>query len=1006
MKHALALLAFCGVTAFEALHAQTPEFVQDPWEVRLPNAAISADAESQRTMRQQPFWVNSEPASSGWLVVMHEDRESPARMWGPGQPFSQPDMESRALAAWSWSLSTLGWSPEALGEMSVARGAKHQRVFAQQVLAGLPVLTSKFQAKFHDESLVLVSSDWWPSLIPVPQGEGVSQAEVLASMEADMATGGAVGNTGTGYITDFDWQDLGMAWLPVLAQGEGEAEWHAHPVWQVEISGRRGVLPVRYLTWVDMTTGEVVMRVNQVVHEAPSRKVNRMGAVAAPPAVLGQVKATVHESYPYEDPEAMAMPHLEIPLGTISYFTDTAGLFNTPLEADFLGVNLELKGLFATVFTNGVTPSSSVDILDGFNAISAPGNEKEASAYRSTNLIHDHMRQWLPEFSDLDWSMPVNIDVVGECNAFYDGSSINFYDEGGGCNPTSLIADVVYHEYGHAINDWFYQSFFYGFNNGAMNEGYADFWAMSLADIAEIGKGFYTDNNDGIRRYDIDPKVYPEDLVGQVHADGEIICGAWYDTHLLLGSDWETTMGLFIDAFPGLQATVVSGFEGVAFTDVLLDALQADDDDDDLLNGTPNAAAIIEGFDIHGISLFSYVDLEHEPVEFAASGEDVVIEAEASIVFPYVVYFEAARVHFRLSPNDPYTVADMEQDGDVFSYVLSGVPAGTVVEYYLDIVDVFGGTSSTSPTAADKPVNGNLPHYILVGVEPMLINDLDDYSEMGTWDMDLPTDNATTGQWEEAIPVGSMNDVTDLSTVVAPLQDHTEGLYGFAYVTGLNPPLGEGIGSNDVDGGHTTLISSTIDLTPYENPILAYWRWYTNAPASGANPASDWWQVEVTNDGGNTWQYLENTSQQDMSWRRKAFRVADVLEPSESFQIRFIASDSTTLGEYLDGGSLVEAAVDDIVLYDVASTESVKDEDAVEVEALPNPCSNALTLSGWAATSTVRVWDLQGREVAALRSDGSGRAQLDVSGWTSGVYLASGWSSRLKKSQVKFEVQH
>ena len=58
---------------------------------------------------------------------------------------------------------------------------------------------------------------------------------------------------------------------------------------------------------------------------------------------------------------------------------------------------------------------------------------------------------------------------------------------------------------------------------------------MSLGDIAEIGKGFYTDNQDGIRRYDIDPKVYPEDIVGEVHADGEIICGAWYDTHLLLG---------------------------------------------------------------------------------------------------------------------------------------------------------------------------------------------------------------------------------------------------------------------------------------------------------------------------------------------------------------------------------------------------------------------------------------------------------------------------------------
>ena len=62
--------------------------------------------------------------------------------------------------------------------------------------------------------------------------------------------------------------------------------------------------------------------------------------------------------------------------------------------------------------------------------------------------------------------------------------------KGGGCNATSLIADVVWHEYGHGINGYFYNSLNAGFNNGAMNEGYADLWAMSLGDIAEIGKGF------------------------------------------------------------------------------------------------------------------------------------------------------------------------------------------------------------------------------------------------------------------------------------------------------------------------------------------------------------------------------------------------------------------------------------------------------------------------------------------------------------------------------------
>ena len=91
------------------------------------------------------------------------------------------------------------------------------------------------------------------------------------------------------------------------------------------------------------------------------------------------------------------------------------------------------------------------------------------------------------------------------------------------------------------------------------------------------------------------------------------------------------TLALFVDAYPGLQATVSNGMEGQAFTDVLLDVLQADDDDDDLLNGTPNAQAIIEGFAAHGITLFSYVNIEHEPQEFSPSSTDILIEANASI---------------------------------------------------------------------------------------------------------------------------------------------------------------------------------------------------------------------------------------------------------------------------------------------------------------------------------------------------------------------------------------
>ena len=72
---------------------------------------------------------------------------------------------------------------------------------------------------------------------------------------------------------------------------------------------------------------------------------------------------------------------------------------------------------------------------------------------------------------------------------------------------------------------------------------------------------------------------------------------------------------------------------------------------------------------------------------------------------------------------------------------------------------------------------------------------------------------------------------------------------------------------------------------------------------------------------------------------------------------------------------------------------------------MPNPASDQVMLTAWTPIGTVRVWDLQGREVDSRRTDGAGRAGFDVSGWAEGVYLAGGWDATLAKGLVKFEVQ-
>lgn len=985
-----------------------PAEAMDSQEIRLNFTDVRPSEEQQAILRNQSQWNEWGLEHPKWRTIMSASTALPHRAFGPAIQVPGTDLAEKAAHFVSNDLALFGIEYDGAWITQTTSG-RHQWAFAQQTIDGIPVEGGQIVTKWWNDQLVMWGADWYRD-VEMPEGVELSP---IALVEA--ASSGV-------QLDEWSTPELGTERLVSVPSDQGLLEWKK--VQTIFINGRVGAVPRRYETWVDMNSGEVLMRQNRVVHidgrvsmpgsdTKPERVVNRMGLDRPAEAMVisGVIKSTINEMYPYEASVELPLPMLFLPIPGGAVTTDIDGGFISNASGPQLA-DVELAGSWSTVYTGGITPQIEVQFEDGYNNLNldALGNIKERSAYRSVVLIHEHMKEYLPNFNGLDFSLTTNVDVEGECNAFYDGISVNFFDTGGGCNPTSLIADVVWHEYGHGINDYYYGSLGAGFNNGAMNEGYADLWAMSLGDIAEIGKGFYTDNEDGIRKYDADPKVYPEDLVGEVHADGEIICGAWYDTHLLMGGDWDATMALFIDAYPGLQATVQNGNEGQAYTDVLIDALQADDDDGDLSNGTPNAAAIVEGFDIHGISVFSYAEIDHAPIEFAPAEEVLLIEAEADIVFPYNLYFDAVRLWYRTETGGEWSEVEMDNVEGTSSFTAS-IPAqdeGSVISYYMGITDDFGGIAGVTPFAAANAPYPNLPNFILVGVEPMLVNDSDEYSDFGAWTTGLPgIDNATTGIWEEAIPVGSYAELNDPSTIVAPTSDHTIGLAGYAFLTGLNPGVNDGIGANDVDAGKTTLVSPIIDMTAFENPVMTYWRWYTNAPASGANPASDWWQVEISNDGGSTWQYLENTLQQDISWRRMAFNVADAIELTDAFQMRFIASDSTTVGEYLDGGSLIEAALDDIILYDLAETQNVAfdAQSDPQVSGFPNPTRNGSTTKGWMPGSTVRVFSaVSGQLVHEGRANGSGQCLLPASAWKNGLYEVTGWSRSGVSAQWTLEV--
>ncbi len=163
------------------------------------------------------------------------------------------------------------------------------------------------------------------------------------------------------------------------------------------------------------------------------------------------------------------------------------------------------------------------------------------------------------------------------------------------------------------------------------------------------------------------------------------------------------------------------------------------------------------------------------------------------------------------------------------------------------------------------------------------------------WTVGAPGDTATSGIWERADPE---------PTAAQPGDDHSDP-GTLCWVTAA--AAGAQLGSNDIDGGATTLTSPAIDTRVpaawrFGESYLTYHRWYSND--AGNAPNQDSMPVLLSTDGVN-WTEVELVTENAGAWVRRDVAVADVLPPGETTQLRFVARDE-------GAGSIVEAAVDDV----------------------------------------------------------------------------------------------
>lgn len=149
----------------------------------------------------------------------------------------------------------------------------------------------------------------------------------------------------------------------------------------------------------------------------------------------------------------------------------------------------------------------------------------------------------------------VRINQWGADNSFQTNHPKDEMRFGKGGVDDAEDAEVILHEYGHAIQDAQVPNYGASLEAGSIGEGFGDYWAVTVSQVV-AGPGALNDpacvaDWDSVsytrgpvhclRRVDTD-KHYPADIEGEVHADGELWSRALWDIRGALGATRADTL--------------------------------------------------------------------------------------------------------------------------------------------------------------------------------------------------------------------------------------------------------------------------------------------------------------------------------------------------------------------------------------------------------------------------------------------------------------------------------
>ncbi|WP_338866362.1 hypothetical protein [Myxococcus stipitatus] len=313
---------------------------------------------------------------------------------------------------------------------------------------GIPVRHGRIVATLSHGNLVLLGTESWRDVDVSP----------MPLVDAERATMLAHEHLGLFESPSMVWQEPTLEVAPMSVPGAKFGEEMGHQlVWTYgfQLQGEHE----RWKVTVDATTGEVLAL------EDDNHYSDRSVRGGVYPFNYDGPRPPCDPYDPYCIPQRLMVPNYPMPWANVGsgVYTDGMGVYDYTSgtrTATLQGRYIRIVDHCGAMSVSSATGDINLKGVDGDHNCT-PGisgvlgnTASSRTAFYELNRIAELARGWLPNNAWLQTALTVNVNINQySCNAYWSGSSVNFYRGQGGCLNKGEVAAVLNHEWAHGLDD-------------------------------------------------------------------------------------------------------------------------------------------------------------------------------------------------------------------------------------------------------------------------------------------------------------------------------------------------------------------------------------------------------------------------------------------------------------------------------------------------------------------------------------------------------------------------